>query len=762
MRAGVGGWLRRALSPSQATGLVLLALALAVHVLPGDSVDVPWRHDWWDQLHQWQPRDRGDPLEAPAVIVAIDEATRVENGTWPWPRDKLAALVNQISLLGASAIASDIIITEPDPQSPVNLAKDFLERADQRQVEAVTALTTGDLATAEQLDIIANRLARAAGALRVLGDWDNVLRDAMRGRPGDPAQPGVPTVLPIAGVPDLTEGVAGQGCDFQVPPVTGEGDDHVMARGFNAADPPLPTLMGQARGLAQVSLAAIDFDASQDFVVRKVRALQPICGERVLLLGAEGLRMAHGGDPARITPTPTGLELQLGTRPDGRPLSLPTERDGTFWLHFGPLGDREAVAKRYVSAQSLFAEDFDRRLIRDKIVLLAVIDLGRIDERRSPLGGIIWGIEAHVQMIEQIVHGDFLRRPWFLFFLEVALTGLLGIVVIMAVPRAPPIVSLITLPVAIATILGLSYVAFGAGLLIDLATPALGAGAVAVGVIGATLIERDRERLKSEIELQSERADRAIIQSERAALQGELDAAARIQTALLPPDRVHREGMLDLAAYILPARTVGGDFFDHTMIDADHLFFLVADVSGKGADASQFMVLSKTLWKSAALREGPTLAPILAQANAEIVRENAAKMFVTGISGVLNVASGRLVYASAGHDAPVLFEGGTTPIQIERPASPPIGLVDGLSFPTGEVTLAPGQRLCLFTDGVTEAMASDGAVFGLDGLLAALSTVPDSTDSAGTIDLVLTQIRAFTAGAAQSDDLTLMVISRPG
>ncbi|MEM0990137.1 MAG: SpoIIE family protein phosphatase [Pseudomonadota bacterium] len=755
MRAWAGRTLRRSVPPSRITGLVLLAVALLAHVVPGDSEDVPWRHDWWDRLHSWSERDRGDPADAPAVIVAIDEATRAANGPWPWPRDKLASLVRRIGDLGASAVASDIILAERDPQSPIYQAQELNARADGLQESAVEALTQGNFELAEVLDDGANRLARAARALESLGDWDMVLRDAFRGDPDAPDSPGIPTVLPVTGVPDLTDGVAGQGCDFAAPQIVGADRFQGLVEGFNAADPPYPLFSEPGPGLQPLTVAAIDFSAAQDFVVRRVKAVQPICGKHLLMLGAEALRLTVGNQPALVEETPTGLNLMLSPgNPEAAAFSFPTERDGTFWLHFGALGTEEEVAQRYISAQSLFASDVDPDLVRGKIVLLAVIDLGRIDERRSPLGDIIWGIEAHVQMIEQIIAQDFLRRPWFLFIVEVAITGLLAVGIIVVVPRAPPGMSLATLPLGIALMLLLSLLAFRGGLLIDLMTPALGVGTVAVGVIGATLIERDRARLTSEIQLQSERADRAV-------LQGELDAAARIQTALLPPTQVLRDGALDLSAYILPARTVGGDFFDHTMIDDRHLFFLVADVSGKGADASQFMVLSKTLWKSAALREGPELGRILQVANAEIVRENAARMFVTGLCGVLDLANGRVLYASAGHDAPVLFGAGQRPCQVARPASPPVGLVDGLGFAVGEISLAPGQRLCMFTDGVTEAMNAAGALFGLDGLLSALEGVPATTDSAGAVARVLEAVRRFTDGAVQSDDLTLMVLSRP-
>ena len=721
---------RNSFRTSRMVGLTLLALVLAVQVGFGDDENVPWRHDWWDRLHKLAPRDRGDPAASPVVTVAIDEATMLENGPWPWPRDKLAELVHKIAQKGASVIAFDIILSNPDPQSPMNIAKDYRE--------------DGRLEAAEALERVGDTDEFFAQVLRA-GLWDPLTRQMV---------PAVPVVLPVTGVPDYTEQVAGQGCNFQRPAVSVPKGGLGLDKGFNALDPPLEKFITFRPGFHEAGLAAINFNASDDFVVRRVKAVQRLCNAHFLLLGAEALRIAGAQFLSNVETSVLGNRVYLGEKSDPNALSFPFESNGDFWLHFGELGSEEEVAQRYIPAQSLFEPDFDPARIAGKIVLLAVIDLGRIDERKSPLGDTIWGIEAHAQMIEQIVAQDFLRRPWVLFYAETILLGVLSILVILAVPLAPPVRSLLLLPFGIALLLFLSWVAFRSGLLLDLSSPALGVAIVAGGVIGLTLIERDRERLKSKIALQSERADRAF-------LQGELDAAARIQTELLPPKRFQRAAQVDLACYIDPARTVGGDFYDHCLVGERHLFFLVADVSGKGADASQFMLLSKTLWKSTALRLGPPLDQIQLQANAEITRENTATMFVTALCGVLELETGKLLYSSAGHDSPYIFGEGRTPRQLDDFSGPPAGLVGDMDYPVGEVQLAPGDRLCVFTDGVTEAMDRDGTLFGLERLEAALGTAPPGLDSAGLVDHVVERVERFTKGAEQSDDLTLMVISIP-
>ena len=705
-------------------GSVLLLTVLALHGLMGDARDVSWRDNWWDALQRAMPRDRGDPAAAPAVVVAIDEETMQRTQRWPWPRDLLADLLTALAGHGAKVAAFDIFLDDRDPQSPTALAERYRARG----------------------------LPNVAASLGRLEDSDITMARAIN----QAREAGTEVILPVPGVPEF-EGVnASVECRFDKPIVVTEPKDALskIGIGFASADAPL-----QVHRAAGAHLAAVDFTASSDFIVRRVKAVQRICGAPFLFLGAEGLRLASAGFFTKIDRTWSGLKIWLDDPSNPDAIGFPVERDGSFWLHYGQIGvqgpDGTRTLPRYISAHDVMSKRFDAARVAGKIVLIAVIDLGRIDERRSPLGHIIYGVETHMQMIEQVIARDFLRRPWFLIWGEIALTALSGLLVLSLVPKARPAWSVVGIVVAGGTMIGVSVLAFPMGLLVDTLTPFLGFTVVSVGVMATTLIDRDRQRLRARLMLASEQADRAF-------LQGELDAAARIQQALLPADRFTRPGLVDLACYIKPARTVGGDFYDHVLIDDRHLFFLVADVSGKGADASQFMLLSKTLWKSVALRTGAPLDRIQIDANAEITRENAATMFVTGLCGLLELETGRLSYSAAGHDLPFLFAEGKAPRQLPDFSGPPAGLVDGAEFPVGHVDLEPGDRLCLFTDGLTEAMRADGTFWGLAGLEATLATAPAGLDSAGLVQHVVHAVDTFTAGAEQSDDQTLMVITLPG
>jgi len=706
--------------PARLVGLALLVAVLGTYLSLGDRGALALRDGWWDALQRMLPRDRGAPEDAPAVVVAIDEDSMSATQRWPWPRDLVAELIAALAGHGAAVIASDIFFDDVDPQSPTAQAGYHAMRGRDAAAAALAALEDSDRVLAETI----NRAAEESG---------------------------VPVILPVPGVPHFAGMDAAAECRFlQIARPIVNLDPPELARalgpGMPGADTPLPLYLE-----AGAHLAAIGFDAGTDFVVRRVHALQPICGAPFVLLGPEALRLQRQGFYTVARRTWSGMEIWLDDPSVPGAMRFPAERDGSFWLHFGPLGvtspDGTRRLARYISAAEVLAADFDPGRIAGKIVLVGVIDLGRIDERRSPLGAVIYGVEAHMQMIEQIVAQDFLRRPHFMVWAEAAFLALAGLLVIWFVPIVPGLRAVASCTLGAGAVMAGSILAFRSGLLIDAASIASGFGVVATGVIAVTMIERDRQRRRAQLAL--------------AFAQGELDAAARIQTALLPADRFVRPGTVDLACHIRPARTVGGDFYDHALIDGRHLFLLVADVSGKGADASQFMLLSKTLWKSVALRGTAGLERIQAEANAEITRENAATMFVTGLSAILDLETRRLSYSSAGHEMPFLFGDGLPPHQLPAASGPPAGLLSGADFPVQEIALRPGDRLCLFTDGVTDAMDPKGQMFGRARLQATLAATPPGLDSAGVMAHVTADLQAFIATAEPSDDVTLMILTIP-
>jgi serine phosphatase RsbU (regulator of sigma subunit) len=214
-----------------------------------------------------------------------------------------------------------------------------------------------------------------------------------------------------------------------------------------------------------------------------------------------------------------------------------------------------------------------------------------------------------------------------------------------------------------------------------------------------------------------------------------------------------------LDARLEPARIVGGDFYDCFMLDANRLFFAVADVSGKGLAASLFMALAKSLLKSIALRSGADPGAILVQASAEIARDNPESFFVTAFAGILDARSGVLEFCNAGHEPPYLCRSAGAPERLEHPGGPPLCVIEGFAYASARCTLAPGESLCVVTDGITEAMDRAGALYGRARLTRLLE---GAADPAATLSALRDDVRRFSAGNEQADDLTLLCVKFNG
>jgi sigma-B regulation protein RsbU (phosphoserine phosphatase) len=228
-------------------------------------------------------------------------------------------------------------------------------------------------------------------------------------------------------------------------------------------------------------------------------------------------------------------------------------------------------------------------------------------------------------------------------------------------------------------------------------------------------------------------------------LEGELKVARRIQADMLPkPTAGGPDEGYELAATLIPARAVGGDLF------------VVGDVSGKGVPAALFMARTKTLFEALATRDADPAA-ILAAANHNLCAENEAGMFVTAVCGMLDVTTGELTFALAGHDPPILVpaEGAPEPLQVE--GGRVLGLIEGSDYPVNRLRLGHRDAIVMFTDGVSEAQNIDGGFFEIDRIVETIERHRHE-DVPAVTGALLEAVRDFAGEAPQSDDITLMTL----
>ena len=203
------------------------------------------------------------------------------------------------------------------------------------------------------------------------------------------------------------------------------------------------------------------------------------------------------------------------------------------------------------------------------------------------------------------------------------------------------------------------------------------------------------------------------------------------------------------------AKEVGGDFYDFFLVDDDHLAMVMADVSGKGVPAALFMMASKILLNNFALMSVSSPAVILEKVNHHICMNNRAEMFVTAWMGILEISSGRLRAANAGHEYPAIRRADGRFELYKDKHGFVLGGMDGLRYKEYEIQLHAGDTIFLYTDGVPEATNSDKELFGTDRMLEALNRDPDVSMQT-LLDNVRRAIVKFVGDAEQFDDITML------
>jgi sigma-B regulation protein RsbU (phosphoserine phosphatase) len=248
-----------------------------------------------------------------------------------------------------------------------------------------------------------------------------------------------------------------------------------------------------------------------------------------------------------------------------------------------------------------------------------------------------------------------------------------------------------------------------------------------------------------------------VRETELASLQQELSIARDLQRSVLPVDFPDRETFA-VHCVMESAREVGGDFYDVFDHPDGRIGIVIADVSGKGVPAAFFMAICRTLLKAIALFETDP-AVIVRQLNELLSADNDQMMFVTLVFGLFDPATGRLDYVNAGHNPPyrVGSEGAVTALPPSEDMA--VAVVEDLGFTGQRLDLAPGDRLVLFTDGVTEAFDPAGAAFGEARLERVLADAAGA-DPAGIARAMVDAVHAFEAGGDRSDDVTLLILAR--
>lgn len=382
---------------------------------------------------------RAFPLErkaAPAVIVAIDERSLAAYGQWPWPRTRLAELVERIDALHPAAIAFDAFFPEPDRYSPGAIAR---------------ALSLPP-PIARLLEAVASSDARFADAMR----GRNVVLGIAASDAPDGRFQAAPRAAPVVTAPGIARGLAG----------------------FSAHLGSIPILDQAASGRGLMN------SVGRDQVVRSVPVVARVQGVIVPALAIEALRVANDAG-IRLSRGASGtIEMRLaGAR-------FPLQDDGRAWLRFSPHDPR-----RIVSAADVLGGTADPALFQGKLAFVGFDAVGVRDFRATPLGELVPGVEVHAQLAENVFNGVSLVRPAWAATAEAAALLAAAIAIVVLVPRASALRSLNAVALLVLALFAFALFAFARlGLLLDPAWPAAGAVGVYLTVVVGSLSEAERHR----------------------------------------------------------------------------------------------------------------------------------------------------------------------------------------------------------------------------------------------------------------------------
>jgi serine phosphatase RsbU (regulator of sigma subunit)/CHASE2 domain-containing sensor protein len=675
-------------------GILLLIVLVGALLAPGLPFDFV-RLANFDTYQALAPRQPGS---WPVVIVAIDDPSLTRYGQWPWPRTLLARLVTRIADADPAVIGLDIVMPEPDRLSPARLPQ-LLPELSADTVDRLMRMPSNEA-------VLAAALARA------------------------------PTVLGAGGLDDPEAAVLGPGGGWTPMRLRG-GDPMPFVRRFK----------GVLRTVAEIDRAAsgralLNADVERG-IARRV-PLVAVAGD-ILVPGfaLELLRVAAGEREIAVQMGEDGVQaIGFGD------VRVPTERDGTLRVHYS-LPD----GRRFVSAADVLAEVIPAERFARKVVLLGLTAIGSSDYQATPVADRMAGVEIQAQVVENIYEGSLLSRPPWARWSEAAALAVLGALVVLTVPPLKRRYSLLLFFGAVTCAWIAGFLLYHQSrILVDVVSPTIALGVLFSVMVSITLAEVDSHRRVLRRQLQRER-------EAAARLAGELEAARRIQMGILPRpgDLAGNGDRFTLNAFLEPARVVGGDLYDFFALRPNRLFFLLGDVAGKALPGCLFMAVSKSLYKTTALRLLGDVAVIMSEANREIARENAESLFVTLFAGILDLDTGELEYSNAGHEDPYVLRDGQPLRNLPSGGGPPLCVIDDFAYEGARYQLEPGDTLCLMTDGVVEAMNAASELYGRPRLEAVLAGLGAAAPAA-IVETIRADVSRFAAGAEPADDLAILVL----
>jgi serine phosphatase RsbU (regulator of sigma subunit)/CHASE2 domain-containing sensor protein len=637
----------------------------------------------------------GAPLP---LIVDIDEKSLAEFGQWPWPRYHIAHLLKKLAAAGAASIGIDILFAEADRTSLKEVQRDLHE----------------GLGIELNLEGIPDRLHDNDALLaEVLARGPYVMGYKFLASGDGKFLPGpIPVdiiILHDSANPGATAGLAG-------------------GKGIVA---PLPVFAKVIRRSGFVNVRPDD-----DGIIRRIPLLMRF-GDRIYpSLALAAVMQAVNAQKVFLKVSSLGTEsLRVNNT------FIPVDVFGNLLIRYR--GKRKSF--EYISAADLLNDRIDTKRIAGRVVFVGATAIGLKDTYATPLDSLYPGVEIHASVADNILHSVFFSRPAWAKAAELLATLCVGVLVSFVLAWARPMVCLAF------SVCGIFILWFGGLEILKMENVFLSPTYPLIS-LGATFVFLSllRFRLSEKQTLQ--------ITKEMERIDIELNLAREIQMGILPKvfPAFPEHDEFDIFADLIPAKAVGGDLYDFFFIDKDHLCFTLGDVADKGVPAALFMVITRTLVKNSA-QFSPSPADMMSKINRVLCLDNPKTMFVTLIIGILNVHTGEVLYASGGHNRPILIRHAGKVQYMKDVSGPALGVLPEAAYKKISLTLGADDAIFLYTDGVTEAMNEKGEFFRDKRLLEEIKAFQHASVKEMIVG-ILQEVRKHTGSRPQSDDIAMMMI----
>lgn len=631
------------------------------------------------------------------VIVDIDEKSLTKMGQWPWPRYRVAQLLENINNAGALSVGLDIIFAEPDRSSLIEIKKDIfntfgyhlnLKKIPEKFLDNDKALAT-----------VLSKGKFVAGFKFITSETEPYVYD----------------LHPVDALRINRNG-------------NSNGELNLFS-GKNVAAP-VKTLAESLTHSGFVNVAP-----DNDGVIRRIPLLMKYKNKIYPSLALSVFMQTIGTRQLLVEASSSSIKIKL------KDTAIPVDKKGNLLIKF--LGERKTF--EYISAADILNNRFDKSDIKDRIVFVGASSAGLMDIHTTPLDTLFPGVEVHASVLQNILQKDFLERPLWATGAELFITLCAGIISSVLLSRKKIWINFSLMGVGVVIFwYGCVYFAQKQGLYFSPVSP------ITLLIINTFILYLIRFRMTEKREFQHIR--------ELDRMDSELNIARNIQMGFLPSDNLSFSDRkeFEIFADLIPARKVGGDLYDYFFIDDDHLCFALGDVSDKGVPASLFMAITITLIKHSSAA-GISPSEMLKKVNESLSLDNPNVMFVTLIIGILNIRTGKIRYSNGGHNPPVIIRQDEIIESRDEINDPIVGFSPDIDYKEISIDLKYNDTILLYTDGITEAMNVNEELFSKERLLKECQKLMQEPVQ-GIVSGVIKKVKEFSEKVPQTDDIAVLGI----